>query len=139
MKKNQVGTIGVVLGLVALAIAIFHFWLGPFNQQDRPLSQTVAEKAIALKESLKAKIKGETGPSLKSESRFDIDRAIIISSVASAFLAIVCAVISFLKREDLRFSASAAVIGGSALAFHFIVVAIGITVLLVLIVAVLNR
>jgi predicted branched-subunit amino acid permease len=59
--------------------------------------------------------------------------------VTAAFLAIVCGVISFLKREDLRYSATAAVIGGSALAFQFIIVAIVIAVILVLIVTVLNR
>jgi len=139
MQRNKVGALGVVFGLTALGVALFQFWLGPFNQQDRPISETLAEKAIAFKESLKAKLEGEAGPSLESQSRFDIDRAIIISSVTAAFLAIVCAVISYLKREDLRYSASAAVIGGSALAFHFIIVAIGIAVLLILIVTVLNR
>jgi hypothetical protein len=139
MRKSPIGTIGVTLGLTALAIAIFHFWLGSFNPTDRPLSQTLTEKAHTLKESLKAKIKGEGREDLEDQSQFEIDRAIIITSVTAAFLAIVCGVISFLKREDLRYSATAAVMGGSALAFHFIIVAIGIAVILVLIVTVLNR
>ena len=139
MKQNTIGTIGAILGLTALAIAIFHFWLGPFNPPDRPLSQTLTEKAHALKESLKAILKGESREDLEDQSQFDIDRATIITSVTAAFLAIVCGVISFLKREDLRYSATAAVIGGSALAFQFIIVAIVIAVILVLIVTVLNR
>ena len=139
MKKNQLGSLGVLLGLIALAIAIFHFWLGPVNTPEKPLSESLTEKTINLKESLQAKLKGEDEPNVGRENQIDINRAIIISSVTIAFLAIVCGVISFLKREELRYCASATVIGGSALAFHFIIVAIGSAVLLVLTVAVLNR
>ena len=139
MKQNIVGSLGVALGLIALAIAIFQFWLGPFKPQDRPLTKSLTEKAITLKDSLQAKLKGDTETALNDEYRIDIDRIVMLSSITAAFLAIVCGVVSFLKREDLRYSASAAVIGGSALAFHFIIVAIGIAVLLVLIVAVINR
>ena len=54
MQKSKVGTAGVVVGLLALAAAIFHIWLGPFNPPDRRLSESLSEKAEELKESLKA-------------------------------------------------------------------------------------
>ena len=96
-------------------------------------------KSTRIKRIPQSKTKRREQGGLEDQSQFDIDRATIITTVTAAFLAIVCGVISFLKREDLRYSATAAVIGGSALAFQFIIVAIVIAVILVLIVTVLNR
>ncbi|WP_223669569.1 hypothetical protein [Kangiella shandongensis] len=48
MKKSKFGTIGIILGALALVLALVHFWSGPFSPQPT-LETTIAEKAASIR------------------------------------------------------------------------------------------
>ena len=58
-KQSSVfGFTGIGLGAIALLLAVVHFWAGPFSPQPT-LEQTVAEKAVSIKNATIAALKGE--------------------------------------------------------------------------------
>lgn len=58
------------------------------------------------------------------QPKFNTDRIVTLSTVAAGFLAVVLAVIAYVRREDKRISGSAVALGAAALAFQFLVIAI---------------
>jgi hypothetical protein len=128
----------VVIGVVAFGLALVHFWAGPFSPQP-PIEEVVADKAVKIRDAVVAKLKGEEKASLAHTQSFDTDRVVTIATVVASFLAIVLAVVSYLRREDKRFSGSAVTLGGVALAVQYIAVAIGAIVLAILVAAVLSN
>ena len=60
-KKATTSFIGIGVGAVALLLALVHFWAGPFSPQPS-LEQTVAEKAVSIRDATIAALKGETVP-----------------------------------------------------------------------------
>ncbi|WP_455205545.1 hypothetical protein [Kaarinaea lacus] len=139
MHKNRFGTLGVIAGLTALGIAFFHFWLGPLQPEQKSFEESVAEQTVRLKNAVAAKLKGEEVERYSESRSLNVDKIVTVFSVAVAFLAIVFAVLSFLQREDLRFSGTAAVLGVSAMAFQLLMVALGLVFLLVIVYAVLSN
>lgn len=137
-KRNTLGLIGLVIGITALGAALFHFWAGPINESP-PLEEVVADKAVKIRDSVVARLKGEE-PATTTKSRvWDADRIVDISTVAGGFLAIVLGAVAFIRREDLRISGSAVAFGGGAIAFQFAAIAVGAIVFAILIAAVLSK
>jgi hypothetical protein len=136
-SKSTLSFIGISLGAVALLLATLHLWAGPFSPQPS-LEQTVAEKAVSIKQATIAALKGEETPLSKSRP-LDMDQLASITTAVLAGLAIILGVIGFAKKEPLRVAGGAAVLGGSALEFQFAVMALGAIVLVILIAAVLSQ
>ena len=135
--KTTLSFIGIGLGSVALLLAIFHFWAGPFSPQPS-LEQTIAEKAVSIKQATIAALKGEKVPPPQSRS-IDTDQMVSIGTALLGGLAIILGVIGFAKKEPMRVAGGAAVLGGSAIAFQFAVVALGAIVIAIIIAAVLSE
>jgi hypothetical protein len=130
--------VGVVIGVVAFGLALAHFWAGPFSPKP-PIEEVVADKAVKIRNAVVAKLKGEEKAAAAHAQSFDTDRVVTISTIAASFLAIVLAVVSYIRREDKRISGSAVALGGVALAVQYLVVAIGAIVLAILVAAVLSK
>jgi hypothetical protein len=129
---------GMALGAVALLLAFAHFWAGPFSPQPT-LEQTVAEKAVSIKEATIAALKGEDPAAPVEPSSMDIDQIVGLATAVLGGLAIILGVFGFARKEPLRVAGGAAVLGGSAIAFQFAVIALGAIVLAILIAAVLPQ
>ena len=136
-SKSTLSFIGIGLGSIALLLAIVHFWAGPFSPQPT-LEQTVAEKAVSIKQAMIAALKGKEVPSPQSRP-IDTDQIISIGTAVLGGLAIILGVIGFAKQESMRVAGGAAVLGGSAIAFQFVVIALGAIVLAILVAAVLSQ
>ncbi len=136
-SKSTLSFIGIGLGSIALLLAIVHFWAGPFSPQPT-LEQTVAEKAVSIKQATIAALKGKEAPAPQSQP-IDTDQIISIGTAVLGGLAIILGVIGFAKKEPMRVAGGAAVLGGSAIAFQFAVIALGAIVLAILVVAVLSQ
>jgi len=130
--------VGVVVGVVAFGLALAHFWAGPFSPKP-PLEEVVAEKAVKIRDAVVAKLKGDENTAPAQAQSFDTDRVVTISTIVASFLAIVLAVVSYIRREDKRVSGSAVALGGVALAVQYLAVAIGAIVLAILVAAVLSK
>ena len=61
-----------------------------------------------------------------------------VATIGTAFVAIILAVVSFIRREDLRVGGSAAALGAGAIAFQFLAMALMAIVAVILIGVVLN-
>ena len=136
-SKSTLSYIGIGLGSIALLLAIVHFWAGPFSPQPT-LEQTVAEKAVSIKQATIAALKGIEAPAPKSRG-IDTDLVISIGTAILGGLAIIFGVIGYAKKEPKRVAGGAAVLGGSAIAFQFAVVALGAIVIAILVAAVLSQ
>lgn len=140
-KQPIVGMIGIILGAAALLLAIVHFWAGPFTEQPS-LETTVAQKAVAIRDATIAALKGEDatpGPRADTSSRWDLDRVSRIATGVMAGLAIILAVVSLALHEPLRVAAGGVILGSAALAFQFVILAIGAILIATLIAAVLGE
>ena len=129
---------GIAIGAAALLLAVVHFWAGPFSPQPT-LEQTVAEKAVSIKEATIAALKGEEPKAPVKRSSMDTDQILSLATAVLGGLAIILGVFGYAKKEALRVAGGAAVLGGSAIAFQFAVLALGAIVLAILIAAVLSQ
>jgi len=137
-QQSKLGFIGIAFGSIALLLALVHFWAGPFSPQPS-LEQTVAEKAVAIKNATIAKLKGKEIDISQQKSPMDTDRILSITTAVLGGLAIILGVVGFAKKESLRVVGSAAVLGGGAIAFQFATLALGVIVAAILISAVLSQ
>lgn len=136
--QTSFGLVGVVVGVVAFGLALAHFWAGPFSPKPL-LEEVVAEKAGKIRDAVVAKLNGEEKSAPAQAQSFDIDRAVTITTIVASFLAIVLAVVSYIRREDKRVTGSAMALGGMALAVQYLAVAISVIVLAILVAAVLSK
>ena len=137
-SRSTIGFIGIGIGAIALLVAIFHFWAGPFSPQPS-LEKTVAEKAVAIKNATIAALKGEEFKDEVAARKIDLDQGLRIGASVLGGLAIILGVVSFAKKEPLRVGGGAAVLGGAAVAFQFAIIALGAIVGAILIGAVLSQ
>jgi hypothetical protein len=136
-RNAPLGFIGIGIGAIALLVAIVHFWAGPFSPQPT-LETTVAEKAVAIKNATVAALKGEKPERKVLPSDIDLDKGLSIATGVLGGSAIILGVVGFAKGEPLRVGGGAAVLGGSAVAFQFAVVAVAALVGAILIAAVIS-
>jgi hypothetical protein len=136
--RSTFGVVAIVIGVIAFGLALTQFWAGPFTPQPT-IEEVVADKAVKIRDAVVAKLKGEEQASSVHARSFDIDRVVTMATIVASFLAIVLAVISYIRREDKRITASAIALGGMALAVQYIAMAIGAIVLAILVAAVLSK
>lgn len=136
-QNSTLSFIGIGIGAIALLLALIHFWAGPFAPQPA-LEQTVAEKAVAIKEATVAALKGEELSIPKSKPQMDMDKILDIVTAAIGGLAIILGVVGYAKKEPMRISGGAVFLGAGAIAFQFLTFALGAIILVILIAAVLG-
>lgn len=138
LRSNNIGIIGVFLGVISLGMALFHFWYGPLDTHPA-LEDAVAEKALSIKERVISKIKGDkTTQYAQPKKTYDKDEIFDFVTVGIAFIAIVFAVVSFVKREEKRACIAAALLGIGAITFKFLTIALGAIIFVILVAAVLG-
>ena len=129
--------IALVLGMVALAGSVGHFWLGPIEPPPK-LEDSIANHAVKIRNKVVAKLKNEDVPRETYQRTWDADQIAMASIAGTSVLAIILSVIGFVRHEPVRMVGSAAVLGGSALALQYLVIAIGAIVFAIILAAVLN-
>lgn len=137
-SKSTFSFIGIGIGSIALLLALVHFWAGPFSPQPT-LEQTIAEKAVAIKQVTIAALKGEKAAPLTHVAVYDTDKVFGIATAVLGGLAIILGVVGFATKEPIRVAGGAAALGAGALAFQFIVLALGVIVVAILFAAVLSN
>jgi len=130
--------IGIGIGAMALLIALVHFWAGPFSPQPS-IEQVVADKVVAIKKATIAALKGEETVLPEREGAMNADKVLSIATATLGGLAIILGVVGFAKKEPMRVAGGAAVLGGSAIAFQFAILALAAIVTAILVAAVLSQ
>ena len=123
-SKPVLGYWGISIGSIALLMALVHFWAGPFAP-SQSFEQTVAEKAVQIKQAAAAKLRGEKAPALKRRS-YDVDDIFRIVTAVFGGIGIILAAIGFARKESSRVAGAAAFLAGGAIAFQFAGIALGV-------------
>lgn len=130
--------IGMAIGAGALLLAIVHIWAGPFNRQPT-FEDNVKREAMALKDAVISAFKGEQETTTTAPATTDIDRLLHILTAVLGGIAIILAVFAFARNEPLRATAAAAVLGSAAMAFQYILLAVGVLILGIVVVTILSQ
>ncbi|MEJ2610776.1 MAG: hypothetical protein P8179_12005, partial [Candidatus Thiodiazotropha sp.] len=123
-KGKTLGTIGTIIGLIALGVGLIHFTFGPINE-PQPVESFVADTTIKLKNAIAAKIKGEEYTPPKVEKTLDVDEIIYKGVMMSGFIALAFGALGFTQSEEWRPSGVAFVLGGAAITLQLSIVFIG--------------
>ena len=138
IRKAKFSFSGIALGALALMVALIHFWAGPFSAQPT-LEETVAESAIAIRDTTLAALRGEESSSIQESPPLNLDRALQIAVPLLGGLAIILGVIGFAFHEPLRVAGGAAFLGASGIAFQFATFALAAIILAILVAAVISQ
>lgn len=136
-RPRKLALTGVLLGLLAFAGAVFHFFGGPIEEPPT-IEAYVADKATSMKEALAAKARGEEYEPPAAADGYDADDIADMAIVGGGVLAVALGVFGFVNREDRRPSGAALVLGAAAITFQFIVTLVMVIVGVVIIVAIIS-
>lgn len=118
-SQSKLGFTGILLGSMALLLALTSFWAGPFSPQPS-LESSIAETAASIRQATIDTLSGKEVQKTYRKKKWNLDKIIdVIIPTISAF-AIILAVFSFINREPNRIAGSAAALGISAIVFQFI-------------------
>lgn len=135
--RSTLSFVGIGFGSIALVLAVAHFSLGPISPKPT-LEQAVADKAVALKQATIAALKGTEAPVARSRE-LDADRVLSTATAVLGALAMILGVVGYAKKEPLRVAGGAAVLGGGAIAFQYVLVAVVAAFVAVVLVVVLSQ
>ncbi len=120
-KKSTFGIIAVILGFIAFAAVVGHFFAGPIDPPP-PVEVSIAEKAVEIRDATVAALKGEEYEAEPEVRPKTLDDYLTLGFMGIAALAILMGVIGFIQHERLRPSIAGAALGGLAITFQFAVV-----------------
>lgn len=122
--RNIFGLIGIVIALAGIGVAVFQDHLRP---PPEPVSVKLGEAALAKgKQWL-----GVESKEVKEEPTSTIDW-VTIAQFALGFLGIVLGAVSWVRKENHRISALSAALGLVAVAWEYVLVAVGVAVLMLI-------
>ena len=133
--KPWCGVVALTFALFALGISILPSWIESVDELDeKTLSESLSDKATDAKESLMRRFRGEETPEvIEPEKEVSWEKISAVGGVALGFTAVVLGIIAYVRREDLRLGATAAVIGVTAIAWHNLFAAVALGVMLIVI------
>ena len=141
LPPRRFGTIGSIVGLLALAAAVLPHWVIPIVFPPPPIDRVIVDTGHRIKERLIARAKGIEYHAPQRE-RTDADRwndGLAIAAVSLGLLAIVFAVCALIFREERVLAGAATALGVGAIAFQLAVVAMGALILIAIVYVVMNH
>ena len=138
LSHNRWSSAGMLLGALALLLSIIHFTAGPFSNPPPTLEGFVAEKVSAVKKGVIAGLKGEEPQKASAAREPDIDSIVDSAGIGLAVVALLCAFLGGMRKEN-RFSVSGALLfGGGTLAFHAVLFGIAVVCAILLLLIILS-
>ncbi|MCS3464805.1 MULTISPECIES: hypothetical protein [Citrobacter] len=138
ISQNKCSSLGMLFGAIALIFGIFHFSFGPFYAPQARLENVVAEKVSAVKKGIIAGLKGEKPLVTDKEETINIDKVLNNSSIALAVIALVCAFIGGMRRENRWGIYGAIIFGGGTLVFHTLLFGVALIFTIILIIMIFS-
>ena len=116
-SSSTFGILALALGFLAFAAVVGHFVAGPFDPPP-PVEVSIAEKAANIRDATVAALKGEEYEAQARARQRTLDDYLPYSIMGTAAIAILMAVIGFVRHERLRPSIAGAALGGLAITFQ---------------------
>ena len=136
-KGKTLGTLGTILGLIALGVGLIHFTFGPVNE-PQPVESFVADTSVKLKNAIAAKIKGEAYTPPVVEKTVDVDDIIFKGVMIAGFIALTLGTLGFTQNEEWRPSGAAFVLGGAAITLQLSIVFVGALLVILIVAAIIS-
>ncbi len=133
---NKFATIGIVIAIMAITIAIFQNSIRPNIDTTDTTQSTKSYTSKIFSKSFDLLIGHEAKESVANNQAFD---AVTYTYMGLGLLALILGIISFLRKESYRFSGVAAGLGVVAIGWEFVVLALGVAVLIAVILAVISQ
>jgi len=128
-KTRAFGLVGLVVAFLGLAGAIFApLALEVRRPPPKELSDVLADTAAKIKARV-TKSEAPAPPPCQTDWRV----VAIMTASALGFIGAALGTASWIRREDFRVGGAAVAVGVTAIAFHYVVVAIGVTIGLIII------
>jgi len=124
-KKPLFGTIAVAASFLALFSVLVGPSVADAISPKPPMEERVADKVVAIRDSIKAKLKNEPPQSPTLQQRFHRDQLPYSISLALAAVGIIGGCVAYLRREDHRFAYVACAVGTLTLVWHAVLMALG--------------
>ncbi|QJQ98855.1 hypothetical protein [Halomonas sp. PGE1] len=134
-RKLKFSTVGLALGALALLVAIAHFWLSAAAPQPA-IEDRIADKVVAIRDATVDRLTGREREA--PAPQWDSYRLVVTATSILGSLALVLAVVGFVQKEPKRACVGAAALGGAAVAFPFVVGALGAIIILLAVAAFLG-
>ena len=127
-RSIKLSTLGLGLGALALLVAIVHFWIVAAAPSP-PLEDMIADKVVAIRDATVNRLTRQVD---EPRSDYSWNREQLVTAATSLLggLAIVLGVLGFVRKEPKRPCIGAAVLGVGAVAFPFVIGAIGAVIVL---------
>jgi hypothetical protein len=134
-----------IIGSIAISAAFLGFLsvlVGPSvvdaMYPKPPLEERVADKVVAMRDSIKSRLKGEPRPAPSIQQRFDKDELPYSISLALAGIGVIGGCVGYLRREDHRFAYIACGVGAVTLVWHALLLALGAVAFCLIVFAVIS-
>lgn len=115
------GVLSVILGFLAFAAVVGHFFAGPFDPPP-PIEVSIAEKAADIRDATVAALKGEEYEARSYAPPRTLDDFLTYAFIGLAALAVLMAVVGFIRHERIRPGIAGAALGALAITFQFLTV-----------------
>jgi hypothetical protein len=128
-RARAFGLVGIIVAFLGLAGAVFRPLA--FEVQRPPpkqLSDVLTDTAVKIKDRI-AKTEAAPAPHPQTDWRV----VAIITASALGFIGAAFGTASWIRREDLRISGAAVAVGVTAIAFHYIMAAIGVAIVCIIV------
>ncbi|MGK9174524.1 hypothetical protein KXR87_15045 [Yokenella regensburgei] len=136
--QNKFGSLGLFLGVIALLMGLIHSSMGPFSSPVPTVEKVIAEKITAVKKGIVAGLKGEEPQTYTVVNKpADIDKIVDNTGLVMAVMALLCAFIAGIRKENRWGIYGALCFGGGTLAFHALLFGIGVVFTILLILAII--
>lgn len=135
-KHHWFGTVGTILGCLAIAVAVLPTWVLPLVVPPPTIDRVVVDTAHKIKDRVIAKAKGVEYQETKRAANWY--QVLAVVAVSLGVLALILAAVSFVTREPRRVAGAAAALGAGAIVFQFSLLVAGALIGLLLIFVVLN-
>ena len=140
-KHDYFGWTALLLGIVALGLALLPGWIAPmYDLPSKPIEQKAADWLSELKDKAAAAIRMEPLPPPSAEVRNPWrSPRIALTSLVLGFSALVLGILAFVRHEEQRMVACSIALGAGAISAQFILTAALILAFAVLVGVVLAR
>ncbi|MGJ4932093.1 hypothetical protein ACQR1I_34545 [Bradyrhizobium sp. HKCCYLS2038] len=135
VRSRRLGTIGCVVGLLALVAAVLPTWVLPVIDPPPPIDKVIVDVGRRVKERLVAHLKGVdyAAPVRETSWTERLHQQLPVAAVSLGLLAIILGVIAQLYREERRIAAMATTLGGCAIAVQLSFVLMGVLIVVAII------
>ncbi|MDJ0748855.1 MAG: hypothetical protein QNJ11_05190 [Woeseiaceae bacterium] len=137
-SRSVFGIVSVILGFLAFAAVVGHFFAGPLDPPP-PIEVSIAEKAADIRDATVAALKGEEFEARNYSRSRTLDDYLTYAFIGLAALAVLMAVVGFIRHEPMRPSIAGAALGALAITFQFLTVLFFALLFVLLLSAVIDK